>query len=245
MLEPNKEARPDIGEVLRTLKSLHASYEAEKGKLFVPNAAMLFDLENEKQKSLYDIYKAEPTFQIAEEVKQEESEEDPTKRMTGFYAAWRHEHESKEEPNHRLKIWVEQIDGKDIYHVSTLGLQKFELKGDVFDGGKDEDIAELQPNGDWLFHDMWIISKFAPLDYSFRLEGPRVTTFGGTDVKQLGTITSEGLEGHAVYLSTDGNCLYEGIFKNGKKHGPGRLIKRSANSGNITIREGSFVDNIA
>lgn len=128
-------------------------------------------------KLLYNIWKTELPFEAPTETKEEENSEsdDPSKKIVGYYDAWRKEDKSEKEGHHRLKIWLEkdEEDGKNIYYLSTTDRRKHELLGENLDKFKaNDDEAELQANGDWLWQSGWRMRRFETFDYAFKLEGP-------------------------------------------------------------------------
>lgn len=61
----------------------------------------------------------------------------------------------------------------------------------------------------------------------------------------IGTKNNDGqVSGKGAYISSDGLSLYEGHFKDGKKHGPGRLIKLSWSKPVIKIKFSVFVEGV-
>ena len=100
-----------------------------------------------------------------------------------------------------------------------------------------------EEKGHWIGADGWNIGRYETFEYLQRLETPKNISFEGQDAVMIGTEQITGMEGHCAVLSE--RTFFEGHFHHGKKHGPGRQIKRSINSNNITIREGNYTDNVA
>ena len=53
---------------------------------------------------------------------------------------------------------------------------------------------------------------------------------------------SDKCNGRGAFIADDYRSIYEGFFKNGKKHGPGRLIRLHFGTPYVKVRHGNFKD---